>query len=193
MRADTAGNEARYYRCVARQKGFDCWAPQTRIREDVLAEQMMEVVSRLSLPDDWRERILALLHDGDQIEKVKAERARLEEKLKRLRRAWIEVEIDEAYYRKEKGEAESRLTNLVVPDGMVDVEEAAKLLGDMSVTWEAASREERRAMLGFMFEAIYCDPAGKRLVALQPKRAFIPLLREIDLLREDGTRFYIGR
>lgn len=186
MRADTAGNNARYYRCVARQKGFDCSAPQTRVREDVLAAQMTKIISHLSLPNDWRERVLALLGDQDEVEKIKAERGRLEEKLRRLRRAYFEVEIDEAYYRKEKAETEGRFAHLVIPDGMVKIEEAAKLLSDMSVTWKAALREERRTMLGFMFEAIYCDTAKKELVALEPKRPFIPLLREIEFLGEDG-------
>jgi len=192
MRADTAGNNARYYRCVARQKGFDCSAPQTRVREDVLEEQMTKVVSRLSLPDDWRERVLALMGDRDEVEKAKAARARLEEKLRRLRHAYLEVEIDEVYYRKEKGETESRIASLVIPNGVVKIEEAVKLLEDMSVTWEAASREERRSMLSLMFGAIYCDPAEKRLVVLRPKDRFAPLFRSMAILKEKGQNFEVG-
>jgi len=159
----------------------------------VLAEQMTKIVSRLNLPDDWRERVLALVQDGDEVERIKSERTRSQEKLRRLRRSWHEVEIDDAYYQKEKANAESRLANLVIPNGVVKVEEAARLLSDMSATWEAASREERRAMLGFMFEAMYCDPAEKRLVALQAKRAFVPLVREVGLLQEDEGKFYVAQ
>jgi len=154
---------------------------------------MTQIISRLKLPDDWRERVLALLQDGDEAEKIKAECARLQEKLRRLRRAWIEVEIDEPHYREEKGKTERCLANLVIPNGVVKIEEAAQLLSDMSLTWEAASAEERRAMLGFMFEAIYCDPAEKRLVALEPKRVFIPLVREVDLLHENEGSFYVAQ
>lgn len=186
-----ARTSGRYYRCTAHQRQVDCWAPQTRVREDVLAEQMTEIVSRLVLPDDWRERILALLQDGNETERIEAERTRLEEKLKRLRQAWIEVEIDETYYRKERAETEGRLASLVIPDGVVNIEEAAGLLGDMSTAWGAATREERRAMLGLMFEAIYCDSAEKRLVALEPKEQFVALLRNITILREKGRTFEI--
>jgi len=193
MTAETLSNKMPYYRCYARQKGLACTAPQTRIREDVLAQQMTQIISRLKLPDDWRERVLALLQDGDEAEKIKAECARLQEKLRRLRRAWIEVEIDEPHYREEKGKTERCLANLVIPNGVVKIEEAAQLLSDMSLTWEAASAEERRAMLGFMFEAIYCDPAEKRLVALEPKRVFIPLVREVDLLHENEGSFYVAQ
>lgn len=191
MTADTHGKDLRYYRCTAHQRAIDCQAPQTHVREDALIEQMGTVISRLRLPDDWRDRVLALLQDGDETERIKPERARLEEKLRRLRRVWIEVEIEEAYYLEKKAEAKSDLARLVMPDRVVKIEEAENLLDGLSVTWEAASREERRAMLGFMFEEIYCDPTEKRLVALEPQRAFIPLLTEIRLLREDGGRFYM--
>jgi len=152
---------------------------------------MTEIISHLTLPEDWRERVLALLQDGDEAERMKVEHGRWEEKLKRLRQAWIEVEIDEAYYRKEKAETQNRLASLIIPDGVVKIEEAANLLSDMSATWEGASRKERRAMLGFMFEAILCDSAEKRIIALEPKRALLPLLRQVGALREDGTRFYM--
>ena len=84
MTADAPNKRIRYYRCTAHQKQMDCPAPQTRVREDVLAEQMTKIISHLTLPEDWRERVLALLQDGDEAERVNAERARLEEKTKRL-------------------------------------------------------------------------------------------------------------
>lgn len=134
-----------------------------------------------------------MLRDGDETERINAERARLEEKLKRLCQAWIEVEIHETYYRQQKAETESRLASLVIPNGFIDLEEAAELLNDMSAAWEAGSREERRAMLGLMFEAIYCDPAEKSLVAIRPYGSLLPLLREIDLLQEEGTKFILAQ
>ena len=165
---------------------------QTRVREDVLAEGMTKIVSRLTLPDDRRKRVLALLQDVDEIESIRAKRTWLEEKLRRLRRAWIEVEIDEAYYRKERTETESRLAGLVIPDGVVNIGEAAKPFYDMSATWEAASREERRAILGFILEAIYCDPAEEVVIALRPKDKFAPLFNNMAILQEKGHKFETG-
>lgn len=191
MNADASEGGYRYYRCIAHQRQIECWAPQSRVREDVLSEQMTGIISRLVLPGDWCERVLALLQDGDDVERIRAERARLEEKLRRLHQAWIEVEIDEGYYRTEKAKAESRLASLVVPDGVVKIEEAANYLKDLSLAWDVASREERRAILGFIFEAIYCDPAYKRLVAVQPKDDFLSLFSEMSILKEKGRKFEI--
>lgn len=59
--------------------------------------------------------------------------------------------------------------------------------------WNNATSEERRALVHTVFEAVHCDPVTRSPMAVQPKRAFLPLPSGIDLLREDGTKIHMGQ
>jgi len=91
-----------------------------------------------------------------------------------------------------KAKAEARLAKLSIPQER-DVRQAGELLDGLSTAWNSATPEERRSLVHTIFEAVYCNPATKSLVAVQPKKAFIPLLREIELLQEDRMKFCAGR
>jgi len=170
---------------------MDCSAAGRRVAEEILLTDFERVIEAIKLPSTWRERVLELLADKDGGVEVEKERSRLLEKLRRIKSMYLEVEITEQEYREMKAKAEARLAKLSIPQER-DVRQAGELLEGLSTAWNSATPEERRSLVHTIFETIHCDPAEKRLVALQPKKAFIPLLREIDLLREDATRFYMG-
>ena len=71
------------------------------VRADVVDEQVSAVISGLRLPDSWREMVVDLLSSKDEALELQRERNRLEEKLRRLKRLYREVEIEEADYRQE--------------------------------------------------------------------------------------------
>jgi len=191
MWADT--KEARkYYHCASRGRGVDCSAPRRRVSEEILLADFKRVIEAIRLPSSWRERIVELLAEKDRIADVEKERSRLHEKLRRIKRMYMEVEITEQEYREMKAEVEAQLAKLSIPEER-DIRQAGELLERLSTAWNSATPREQRSLTHTVFEAVYCDPAAKSLVAVQPKTAFIPLLREIDLLREDRTRFHIGR
>jgi hypothetical protein len=100
--------------------------------------------------------------------------------------------IEDYFDKSARPEVEARLAELSVPEER-DLRQAGELLERLSTAWNNATSEERRALVHTVFEAVYCDPVTRSLIAVQPKRAFLPLLRGIDLLREDGTKFHMGQ
>lgn len=193
MKADFCSGH-KYYRCAAHKSAIDCPAPQTRVREDALEGQIGPVIRNLRLPPAWQDRVVDLLSRQDEREKTLREQKRLREKLRRLKRSYHEVEISEAEYRKEKMATDRKLASLHVPE-QTRLAEAASLLETLATAWDHASTEERRDMIRLVFDRICCDPADKRLVALQPKPQFVVLFRQVAILQEKEGLFppYVRR
>jgi len=178
------------YRCMSYFKQIPCPAPRWRVRESALEEQVAEIMARLELPADWRSRIEELINSREETRNVEQERSRLQEKLRRLKSTYLEVIIDEEEFRRGKVEVEEALTRLE-PSPVAKIEVSVRDLKVMRLAWQSATKKERSEIVSTLFEAIYCDPAEKTLVAFEPKTSFLPLLREIDLLQEDEGKFHL--
>jgi len=179
------------YRCMSYFKQIPCPKPRWRIHESHLEQEITEIISRLELPSDWRSRIEQLINTIEEHKNIEQERARLQEKMRRLKSAYFEVIIDEEEFRRRKTEVEQSLARLK-PSPIAKVEVSVRDLEIMRLAWQGATKEQRSEIVSTLFEAIYCEPGEKRLVALQPKRAFAPLLRQIEGLREDERKFYVA-
>ena len=177
----------KYYRCTSRKRAIDCPAPQRRVREDELEGQIAPVIERLRLPPAWQDRVVDLLSSRDEREKIMKEQKRLRGKLHRLKGSYHEVEISEAEYRREKIATERELASLHVPE---ETREVASLLETLATAWDHASAEERRDMMRLVFSRIYCDPADKRLVALQPRPDFMVMFRQTAIFQEKEGLFW---
>ncbi|MFC1919888.1 hypothetical protein ACFLWX_03770, partial [Chloroflexota bacterium] len=102
------------------------------------------------------------------------ERVRLEEKLRRLKRSYHEVEITTEEYQREKILTEAALAAV----GELPGEKALDLgngIVDMVKAWQQATKEEKRDILRLMLDAVYVDMQQKKVVALSPKPPFLPL------------------
>ena len=135
------------------------------------------------LPEAWMDRLLARIHLGDEVEMVKGERIKAEQRLKRLGDVYLDGLRTRDDYLREKNALEERLRGLVVPE--VDAaEEAGKLLEDPPNLWQEANLAERRKILLTMLDAVQVDTVEeKAIVAIRPKPAFQPLF-EIATTRE---------
>jgi len=182
MKADFASGQG-YYRCTARKRGIDCPAPQSRVREDALEKQVEHIIRRLKLPTAWQDRVIQLYSSNDERETILREQRRLREKLRRLKYSYHEVEISQNEYREEKARTERKLATLHLPE-QTRLGELASLVETLAASWDRATREERRDMIRLIFDGIYCDPAEKRLVVLQPNPDFIVLFREAGIIQE---------
>jgi len=115
-----------------------------------------------------------MLSSREEIEEAQNEKTRLNEKMRRLKRQYREVEIDESEYRQELELTQAHLDTITVPE-----QEEMVHLGDhvegMVVSWQQATKEERRDMLRLMLDAVYVDMETKEVVGLKPKPAFLPL------------------
>ena len=144
------------------------------VRGDAIETEVSETIGELRLPKSWRELVLELLSSREEVEAIRKEQIRLQEKLRRLKRQYREVEIDEDEYRRELDLTQARLAGLVLPE-----EHEVVRLGDhvegIPSAWRHATKEERRDMLRLMLEAIYVDLDTKQMVGVRPKPSFLPL------------------
>ena len=118
--------------------------------------------------------MLDLLSSRDEVHELEKDKARLEEKLKRLKHQYREVEIGEDEYRHELQLTQVKLATLVPPE-----EHEVIHLGDhiegIPLAWRHATKEERRDMLRLMLDAVYVDLDTKEIVGFKPKPSFLPL------------------
>ena len=184
MWAQTFGNGNRYYReqkgsrgggyCVGRSGSMACQVPDGQIGQ---------IVEAIILPDAWMDRMLSRLHLADELKRIKQDRKRVEEQLRRLREVYLEGDLAGEEYRLRKQRLEDQLGALVVP-GIDAAKEAAALLENLPALWEQADLTQRHKLLRTMLDAVYVDTVEeKSIVAIRPKPAFRPLF-EIATTRE---------
>ncbi len=183
--------QRQYLRDMADRRGFDCPVAGRSVRTNLLDVQIGELIACLVLPEDWRGHVLELVESEDRQADVERERARLTEKLRRLQRAYFEVEIDEATYRRELAESQARLDALVIPEAP-DVVAAGQFLENLALVWTEATQAERHELLGVLLERVFVDVAGSRLVCVEPDPSFIVLFRQVPTLKEQEGCFYLA-
>ena len=129
-----------YYQDTCMRRGLPCSHSKSYVRGDIVETQVSEIISNLRLPTSWRELVLEMLSSREEAEEILKERVRLEEKMRRLKRQYREVEIHEDEYRRELGLTQARLSSLAIPE-----HEEVVHLGDsvegIVLAWENATKE----------------------------------------------------
>ena len=125
-------------------------------------------------------------HPGqDEVKRVRQDRKKAEQRLRRLVQVYVDGHLTEEEYRHQKKQQEEKLRLLIVPDADAAVT-AGKFLENLPSLWEKADLGERWRLLTTMLDAVYLDTVEeKRIVAIRPKPAFRPLL-EIATTREES-------
>lgn len=168
-----------YYREESSLRGIPCPNPKRYVRAEVIDDQVSAVISSLQLPPSWRDLVIQLLSSSEEREGARKERARLEEKLRRLARQYREVEIGEEEYHRERDITQAALGALqeTQEECVIGVGEYVE---GLLMAWESATKEERRDLLRMALEAVYVDMASPLVMAMKPKPPFLPLfnLRE---------------
>lgn len=165
-----AGAGYRYYRETARRRGIECPAPQIAIRAERLEAEVDAIVARFRMPEDVRERVLTLLREADGEEDVEVQRARIEERLRRLGRLYADLQIDEAEYEAQRRALAAQLDRLTVP--VERAVAAAETFDVLQAAWAKATPDEKRSLALALFEAIYVDTATKAIVDVVVQPAF---------------------
>ena len=177
MWAQTINNGRPYYReevrsranavCIADGKSVACAVPDGQIDE---------IIKAIVLPDAWLDRVLAQVHGQDEVQRIADERRGVNDRLRRLGRAYVDGLYDDGSYRREKHRLEDQLAALVIP-GIDAAKEAGRMLDDLPQLWAGATLAERHELLATMLDAVYIDPVDARaVVAIRPKPAFRALL-----------------
>jgi hypothetical protein len=109
--------------------------------------------------------------------------------LRRLKELYVEGDVDRPDYDRHKTDLNAELDALRVPE-RTDLEEAGEVLESVGVEWANAPPRYQRDILRAIFEAVYVDVPGRKLVCVKPFPPFVPLFRMDGLeKREDGC-FY---
>jgi len=113
----------------------------------------------------------------DEVEEVKKRRQAVQEKLRRMGKAFVDGLFPDEEYHRRKRLLELELESLVVPEANA-AEEPGQLLLSLKKLWADATLGERRKLLTSMLDAVYFEAKKtKSIVAIRPKPPFIPVFR----------------
>ncbi len=151
-------------------------------------EQVGQIIESLVLPDDWLDQVLERISLRDEVARVRTERGQVQERLKRLGKAFVDGLIDEPDYDRQKAQYEFDLASLVVPEADA-VAEAGRLVKRLPELWAEADLSERRRLLLTVLDAVYVDAREARaMVSIRPKAAFAAVLTESSALTASVRR-----
>ena len=177
MWAQTYESGRRYYRehRESRSQG-QCPAHGGSILCRLADDQVGRIIEAIELGPAWEEQVLSIISAIDEIEVVRNRRRKVQDKLSRLAKAYVDGIYDDQEYRRQKPALERELESLTLPevDAAVD---AGKLVEKPPHLWRAANVGERRNLLLAILDAVYIDTKKARsVVAIKPKAPFRPIL-----------------
>jgi len=173
--ADHAKNH--YYREVSAERGLTCDIAGKTIRMDLADNQVLEVLGKLQLPDDWQDDIVGRLQDQDRVSLVKKRREALEEKIRRLDDVYFSSgSLARITYLEQKAKLKEELESLVIPDqGMVI--EKGLVLESLGEYLREATKEELSVLVRTIVDSVYTDFVDKRITRIKPTLEFAELFR----------------
>jgi site-specific DNA recombinase len=176
-----------YYREMSRARGFiDCPAASSGVRTDVIEEQIGAIFRHLHLPTDWQARLEELLdREGDR-QTLESRRARLIAERRRLKEMYVRGEFDEDpdLYDQEQARIRRELAELPAPADLETIQRAAATLEELAQVWDEAGPADRRDLLRLALREVKVDMTQGRLATIEPYPVFVPLFRQVPLLRE---------
>jgi hypothetical protein len=123
--------------CYSRQKGLG-WG-QKSAALSIYEEQLQAYLAAFQIPPDYPERILEMHSKLESsYDDCKAERAKLERQLKRVKELYVLEDYSRAEYQTRKASIQNQI-NALVPNhnGSNQLENLALFLSDLPVAWEA--------------------------------------------------------
>jgi hypothetical protein len=134
-------------------------------------EQLQDIITSVQLRPEWGEEMASLTvitHEGP----VPRE---LQEKRRRISRAYAEGAFSDAQYEARLAEIDAQL-RLTIPTDLPTLEEAASLFENIPQLWKEATAEERRKLLSPLVERVYVDMGCSMIGAIVPVPSFRRLL-----------------
>ncbi len=176
--AQTYKNGHTYYRETRASNGAgQCPALGGSISCQIPDGQVARIAQAIELPGDWMDRALALISEKDEVARVKDDRVKVIERLRRLGRAYVDGLFPDTEYRRQKHALETELESLIVPE--VDAaQEAGRLITRLPELWDGATLPEQHELLTRMLDGVYVDMKGyNSVVAIKPKPSFRAVLQ----------------
>ena len=184
MRGISSQGRYRYYSDkLCRQKlAREHWH-QPNLSAPEVEEQVHGLVTRMRIPQAWRDRILAYLYYDEGMAELAYERHAVRQQMRRAAELY-----EKGYYDREKlsrVQAECRRQlQALEPSGTFTGAEATQLLEHLPALWEALTDEEQNSLNRILLNGVYVR--GKQIVEIEPQRPFLALLREAAERLEDA-------
>jgi len=178
MWAQTYKNGQKYYRehNNSRSQGV-CPSTSGSIPCHLIDDQVRQLVGAIELRPRWLEEVLSIISLKDEVQRIKEQRITVNEKLRRMAKAYVDNLFPDAEYQRQKKLLEMELESLVVPAANA-AEDAGNLIKDLGKLWKDANMEEQRKILMTMLDAVYIDAKKtKSIVAIKPKPPFKPIFQ----------------
>ena len=149
MWAQTYQSGQRFYREHRASRSLeDCPSAGGSIKCLIPDEQIGRIISAIELGPTWQEQIHSIISVQDEVERVQEERTKVQDKLKRLGKAFVDGVCDESDYQRQRRLLELQLESLIVPEADA-AEEAGKLIQRLPRLWGKARDAETGAVRTF--------------------------------------------
>jgi site-specific DNA recombinase len=174
MRASGRADRRRRIECAGRRQGTDCDAPS--FFAEVLEEQLASLLSNFQVPEDRRDALVKQWQSRAGSRRSTAhERDRLEAKAERIRTLYIEGDLDEQSYRRQRSEIAEALASIPIdelPGTEAVGRRLATLLADLAMAWTVATPVERNTIARELFADVVID--NRTAVAVKPRPELLP-------------------
>jgi hypothetical protein len=172
------GRGRRYYRHLAKVRGLVCLVDDQGIRAEKLEGAWAEIISSISLPTDWKRKVEVMVSNQDERAAILREREQVQEKIRRLKRLYRDLVIDDAEYQTTLPELQTWLNALVVPSSPHLIQ-AGEYLESLGTLWAEATREELLEITRILVDEVRVDVPTHSIVAIKPKMVFRLLFTQI--------------
>jgi DNA invertase Pin-like site-specific DNA recombinase len=183
-----------YYREMSYERGYiDCPHQRTGVRAEVVEQQMHHLVDYIQLPQDWLEQASSEVGDDEEIIQLRRQRDRLEAERRRLQQMRIEGDFDDNmdYYHEEMERIRRETASLPTYDQIETLRTTASAIHDLASVWKMGDAGDQRDLLRLMLREVKVDVPNGRITSISPLAVFLPIFREMPLLREQGFGEFI--
>jgi site-specific DNA recombinase len=180
MRSSGRTDRRRRIECSGRSQGSDCDAPS--FFADHVEDQLAALLSNFLVPNERREALVQRWKErtGNR-QSTDQERERLGSKAERIKVLYIEGDLDEHTYRRQRSEIAEALASLPAND-FPQTEQVgrrlAKLLADLSMAWTVATAEERNKIARELFADVIIE--NRTAVAVKPRPELAPFFETLE-------------
>jgi hypothetical protein len=148
---------------------------QPNVSAPEIEEQVRDLVTRIRIPAEWQERILAYVFSDDGIDELLFEKKIIRERLRRAEDLYRRGN----YTREEFARIESqyhRQLRALAPTATYVGQESIQLLENLPLLWESLDDEQRNCIYRVLLSGVYVR--GKAIAEVEPNAEFQGLLED---------------
>jgi len=153
---------------------------QHQIRADAVEDALIQYLSQIKLPHDWRARILQQsLAAQSNKQAVERQKASLEKQLERAKTLYQMGDIEQEEYFNTRNEIRAKLA-AIEPVRDPDLEHAAKLLENIGELFKSATLQELDSIFHALLRTVYLDGGTYGPVMAIEPQPFLKVLMDVS-------------